>query len=108
MIFQACTSGNSFQQVVKAGLRDLLRALQAELPEAEAESHGVAPEPGIDVFYGPHQLRRPADFPMLDLKKLKPEYFLPAQDHAEAHRLCDIQILDLKTFSSARWAAAFR
>ena len=38
MIFQACTSGNSFQQVVKAGLRNLLRALQSELPETEAEA----------------------------------------------------------------------
>ena len=38
LIFQAWTTGSSFQQVVKAGLRDLLRALQAELPEAEAET----------------------------------------------------------------------
>ena len=38
MIFQACTSGNSFQQVVKAGLLNLLRALQSELPETEAEA----------------------------------------------------------------------
>ena len=38
MIFQACTRGNSFQQVVKAGLRNLLRAFQSELPETEAEA----------------------------------------------------------------------
>ena len=38
LIFQALTTGSSFQQVVKAGLQDLLRALQAELPEAEAET----------------------------------------------------------------------
>ena len=38
LIFHARTSGNSFQQVVKAGLRDLLRALQSELPETEAEA----------------------------------------------------------------------
>jgi hypothetical protein len=38
LIFHAFMSGNSFQQVVKAGLRDLLRALQSELPETEAEA----------------------------------------------------------------------
>ena len=38
LIFHARTSGNSFQQVVKAGLLDLLRALQSELPETEAEA----------------------------------------------------------------------
>ena len=38
LFFQACTSGNSFQQVVKEGLRNLLRAFQSELPEAEAEA----------------------------------------------------------------------